>query len=699
MNKFFSLVLIVAFGLTVGCGEEPVATSGNGGWVETLPSPPIVAPEPEPTPVTDDRFDTEEEIEAWRAEFRTALESYRTAPDPMAVIRLADAFKLKPEHLIVYADPMEWQEPAPSAVATEPVPTPAELRVEAERLEGEDSELNAGEIYAELGDTAAVKRCAKALVEEGEWKAVAMLSVLSGDVESLDRATDQLMGAFQVSRTKDVVRYAFLHGHNIEGERIMQRHGFEMGEHDFNFTFMARQRLEDANDARLMLKVFPEAIAWSYECGEWSKPAAADILLVAKTDKAGALGLAKLYIARPETNLFIEAYEGEGTHVSPFLSNIELFQLVRGDAALREAYFVKAEASFRFYAGLVPDRQESVICGGSYSGALAYEEAYVYSYLREVAKTRDQGLIDFWARMLSELETCSTGLDTEHDAAMACQQRAYVAAVGRSVLGKPMAPKAELLDWQSRYLLARAQGQAEPELDDDTAEDVDFQEFFETLSRGDLARTDLDRLWGEFELPWAEDDGVRYAPAEFSERAADAARLYESYDTQASGEAMMLRLIHSGYRGDLKLPDVEYGFRTGVSAELAYAAAGIGQDTWAKTHIGRELESRAYNAVINSKETAKHDLIEFFRRPYRAAHANAGVKSRHPDIDASPASDEEAYAIVAPVVAPLLESDRELYEILLGDSDLTALREAEIARLQKEGKYELVAELTRPSGE
>lgn len=326
--------LMAVFLVCVGCDKKVESVSS----VETPSSDSSPSPTARPIviePEVDKTFMDSTAVESWRADIAAAIEEDATIQHPREIWKYVSDFHVdrsKPDPLL--GDPSIWdaiqvEEPATDDhVATDILPPRAD---EALALEAEDREWDAAQLWIELNRLDDAVRCGAELEEEGEWKAVAMIAVHTGDLEALDRATTHLMADDQVSRTQDVVSYAFDQSKIDIARQIASR---------YEWTIL---KILDAGEIRelalkgdtsLLIEMLDrEIVAWEsgklWSLDEYQPPVAivVDIAILGQTDKVKAREYAGRYLKLNTANVFLWTECGEGCYSEPIRGSLELYSV------------------------------------------------------------------------------------------------------------------------------------------------------------------------------------------------------------------------------------------------------------------------------------------------------------------------------------------------------------------------------------
>lgn len=468
--------------------------------------PPAVAPPPA-DPQVDMTFMDPHAVETWRADIATIVDGDAAIPHPREIWRYVADFRVDPNKRDPYlGDPNIWDA---TTVAAEPVdynlsPTPLPTPDQALALEAKGQHWDAAEIWIVLGRLDDARRCGKELERKGEWKVVAMTAVHTGDLQALDRATKRMVDADQVTKTRDVVTYAFSWSKIDVAKRIATNHGWKLSE--ILNPFQVRQ-LALKGDTSLLLEVLDrEIVAWEKDdfsyLPEYPGPdiIVADIALLAKVDLTEAKAYARRYLALPRANVLIWTRCGEGCYSTPVVGALDLYQLVRDDQSMRELYLARLRTAidemFPLSQAESDQDRESFISGihpGNYSGwslemwGNATDGIILTSYLQGVRAMNDTELTRFWVTMLDTFPNRS-GMDGPLD---------FERELGRCALGLPFYQSEAFITYRQKFILKELQGGANTQMEDTWAawekdtpsdeyqDDVDY--FFYILTRGEVS--------------------------------------------------------------------------------------------------------------------------------------------------------------------------------------------------------------------
>jgi len=436
-----------------------------------------VAPPPA-EPEVDMTFASPEAVEAWRAGIATQIQTDAAVPHPREIWRYAADFRVdrnRPDPFL--GDPAIWdaagvvQAPGDYGLGSDvPTPTPDQ----ALAFEAQDEEWAAAELWIMLGRLDDAKRCSVELEKESEWKAVAMIAVHTGDLESLDRATKKMVDADQTSRTRVVIAYAFEQGKVDVAKHIAKSHGWSLAEVlDSNQV----RELALKGDSSLLIDLLnKEIVAWEKNdfsgLSDYLAPqiVVADIALLAKIDKVRALEYARHYLTLPHANVLIWIECGEACYSDPVRGSLELYQLVHQDKELRELYLARTrQAVDAMYpinnldgtaleteatiAGIQPDEYPGLSSGMWDS---VTEGNLLTSYLLRVRQIRDPELTTFWVAMLDTFPSRSVmngSLDFDRE-------------LGRCALGLPFYQSVGNITPTEKFILEDLQDGANTQMED-----------------------------------------------------------------------------------------------------------------------------------------------------------------------------------------------------------------------------------------
>lgn len=412
-------------------------------------SEPITLPELDPQPTHDlvslpvnRTFLSEAGVWGWRNDVYTAATRLADARqhDPDA-FQLLSGFDLSPNALVAFA------QAGTSVWSSEPRVVPEVLIStnpgEAKAAFDADDEYEAGLIYANIGDVAAVKRCITALQEEGETVAVAELAILINERSALFIAVDALVKARFTTHLENLADSAYASGKNNLATEIVKQgdltdwipsrdaihRAAKSGHGEFLPDILARGYIED---------VYGEILS--------------NIVLIARSNRPAALQYARLYLERPESNPFFTMSTGEGDYFHPVADSVRFYELIKGDPALVKLYEDRVSAVIRRAVNEEVD-------GTSIDGSPSYDsmfgwsmgmwgsekfmkENFLWSHLVLVKATGNTSLIRFWNTQLDVIG----------------QRFPFDREVGRLVLLGTWNPSARDLTPLEQYALKRTAG-------------------------------------------------------------------------------------------------------------------------------------------------------------------------------------------------------------------------------------------------
>ncbi len=567
LRHLFLAIFVVLF----GCSQP-----------QSDPPSPTQAPLPEPEPEVDKTFMDAAAVEAWRAGIATQIEADAAVPHPRDIWRYTADFRVdrsKPDPIL--GDPSIWDAAKVADPGTDYGTTdaPAPRADEALALEAQDREWEAAQIWIVLGRLEDAKRCSTELEKEGEWKAVAMIAVHTGDLATLDRATKKMVGADQVIRTQDVAQYAFLNGKIDVAKHIAQTHGWEISE--ILSPYQIRE-LALKGDVSILVELLDrEVTAWEKDdfsgLGRYFGPevVVADIAILGKTDKVKAREYAARYLKLPAANVLIWIECGEGCYSTPVAGTLELYQLIRADQVLRELYFAHTRQAIDEMFPVAVAGEEKVepattilgIDPGSYSGWSTdmweneTERNLLTSYLIRVRAMNDRELTAFWVAMLDTFPNRS-GTDGSLD---------FERELGLCALGLPFYQSVGAITSTQKLILEDLQGGANTQMEDtweawnkelpDDEYRREIAYIFHFLTRGEVSasreaaiRTEL----GIEQTP-GEEQSLRYELRERFRRSLDA---HYGHDCALEGEfgrakdALRINVEAKGLRRERGLPEI-----------------------------------------------------------------------------------------------------------------------------------------------
>jgi len=462
--KYTQFFLILGILFSFSCSKPTPVPA------EVVATPTPVPPDPE----VDNTFLDKQAVEAWRAEFAKMVEDRAAAPSPEKILAYAKDFKVdvsKPDPLI--GDPViwnsDWAYVYPSYSQVEEPKKDKPNVEQAKALEAANRHLDAAWIWIEMGKVEDAKRCGEKLIQKGEWKAVAMVAVLTGDLGSLTQATTKMMKADQFSRTQDVVHFAFQKDKMNAAKHLCVTHGWQIEDVllEEDIRSLARR-----GDASLMPALIERSLK-DWENQQYNHnldDLVADIMTFAKSNPTKAKVYATRYLKLPQANVLIWVSCGEGCYNTPIRGSLELYQLVKADASLREMYFERARQfvneAFPLNQGDVPIEVIRTIAGdhaGNMSGwstdmwgntSSSHDGGnLLFTYLWHVRRSNDQHLKSFWAQMLDTFGN-RKGMDGP---------LIFEREIGRFLLGLPSNAKAQGLTPEQSVVLDVFQGRSAPD--------------------------------------------------------------------------------------------------------------------------------------------------------------------------------------------------------------------------------------------
>lgn len=470
-----------------------------------------VTPPPANPPPTEPQVDTtfvdQQAIETWRAGIAAQIQTDAAVPHPREIWRYAADFRVnrsRPDPLL--GDPAIWDA---ITVASEPVdynlsPTPLPTADQALALEAKGDHWDAAEIWIVLARLDDARRCGKELERKGEWKVVAMTAVHTGDLDALDRATKHMVDADQITKTRDVVTYAFSHGKVDIARRIATNHGWKLS--DILSPFQARELALKGHGSILLELLDREISAWEkgklWELPEYPGPQiiVADIALLAKVDPTEAKAYARRYLDLPSANVLIWTECGEGCYSNPVAGVLELYQLVRADQSLRELYLARLRTAidemFPVTAGTEQTDPKATVAGiqpGNYSGwsvdmwGNGTDGILLTSYLQRVRAMNDSELTRFWVAMLDTFPSRS-GMHGPLN---------FERELGLCALGLPFYQSVGNITPVQKFLLEELKGGANTQMEDTWAawekelpsddRRQEIEHLFHVLTRGEIS--------------------------------------------------------------------------------------------------------------------------------------------------------------------------------------------------------------------
>ncbi|MCR4314144.1 MAG: hypothetical protein NUV84_02780, partial [Candidatus Uhrbacteria bacterium] len=465
---------------------------------------PQPAPAPPAEPEVDLTFMDAQAVKAWRAQIATQIELDAAVPHPREIWRYVADFKVdrsRPDPIL--GDPSVWDAAKVADPVADPVTSdaPTSSPDEALMLETGDRELDAAQIWIALNRFDDAKRCSVELEKEGEWMAVALIAVHTGDLTTLDRATKRMVGADQISRTKTVASYAVGHGKVDIAKHIATMHGWRISE--ILNSYQVRELAIKGDTSLLIEMLSRELTVWEKnEFVDSGDPqVVADIVILARTDKVKAREYASRYLRLSHANVLIWTRCFEGCYSEPVRGALELYQLIRADQSLRELYFARLRAAIdEMFPVKSGDETQTVatstiwgINSGSYSGwgtdmwGNGPGGALLSSYLLHVRAIGDHELTIFWVDMLDTFPNRS-GMD---------RTLVFELELGRCALGLPFYQVVGNITPTEKFILEELKGGANNQMEDTWAawdkelqppvyrEEVEY--LFKVLTRGEVS--------------------------------------------------------------------------------------------------------------------------------------------------------------------------------------------------------------------
>ena len=405
---------------------------------------------------------------------------------------------------------------------------------------------------------------------------------------------------------------------------------------------------------------------------------------------------------------------GEGCYAYGVTGTIGFYNLIRGDAELRELYLLRTrESAERFLYSEVYSEIDIRTTGDiegydfnehmyyntggmqSFAGGYIQLPNILWSALYAVRLNGDRELITCWSSIFDDFGKYS----------------AFGSQFGRAMLGQPFDHQVDGLSSAEEFILTSLAGAEMNEFD---AADHNWREawFDQVIYGADISSVDAVRLWDVvITVEMAVDDGVRYDPDEFEGKASVAARMFEDSDLRTQAAATYLILVRSGWRGEL--PN-EY---TWASGPWRYHSHGYGPDDWALIYEAARAGDveRAKRIIVTAWQDklrlsdrelsqANGKLERVLAEPFNAASFNARrLQDAHDggffavdEAAFTPRTTEAANAIFAPLANELRVGAPDVYRDFILDqveSGNTGLYEAEVTKLVDADEAELFDQL------
>ena len=440
-----------------------------------VPVEAIVIPTPLPEPEVDTTFSDKQAVETWRTEFAKRVDERVALPSPEKILAYAKDFKVdstKPDPFI--GDPTVWN--ANWTYLSASYAAPAQTKKEkpnveeAKALEAANRHWDAAQIWIQLGKMEDANRCSKKLAKKGEWKAVALIAVLTGDLASLSSATTKMVKARQVSRTKDVVYFAIEKDKMHAARHICNIHSWQLENilSENEIRTLARR-----GDPSLIPSLIQRGLK-NWERQQYDRDSddlVADIMTFAKSNPKEAKLYASRYLKLLQANVLIWVSCGEGCYNTPIRGSLELYQLIKDDPSLREIYFERTRQfineAFPLTQGDTSIEVVKTIAGehvGNMDGwstdmwgnMSTFNDVgnLLFTYLLNVSRVNDHYLKDFWVQLMDTFPK-RHGMD---------RVLAFEREIGRFILGLSVNVKADGLTPEESVILDVFQGHPAPDL-------------------------------------------------------------------------------------------------------------------------------------------------------------------------------------------------------------------------------------------
>lgn len=693
MSLFFALFL--AF---VGCDEPKVAEPVRPVAVVAPARAAVVLPV---NPTYDTTFATAEGVATWQAGVNAALDAYAARPPITDATKWLGIYRPEPRPVLAenYGRPT-WDAPTAYPADHAPPPVPNASAADAKALEDTNQKWPAARMYLQLGDTASAKRCAQKLLDEGSNVAAAQISVRTGDTAVLDAAVDKLLAADYLTRLReDVVNVAVWYGEIDMAMRVVERAGWTVSEEiDADDIRAAALRGDTAPLARL---IESELAAWEekrfWNDGLWPPNLIADIVTLARKDRAKALAFAKRFLGMPSANVVAYVSCGEGCGQTPMTGTFELYALVKSDPQLRAQYLERTRQWLRENGASKEAPAERYIAGQD-PGYATWNEIE-YAYLEGVRKTGDAEFIRIW------------------EEALALCEDPFNAQMMRRELGLATNPKAVGLTPADQYVLAWITKQPLPDVSgfeygnvtvyegggthDQTESDYacDGEEGAESLgclltrmrAHGSPDPAKLKAAATELGLVLSKDDGLRVRAEELE---LTRKTIWQLGNQGAEACTLSVRLARSGY-GE---PNIVYDCAGQDRVDLAWLL--VDRDPSILEGLVLSAARQKTRDVLDARAAAEETVHARLNAPYDAFARNLDA-SNAPNVNRvplpAPASVEAADAIVATVLDAARARVPNAYRRFLAEGDAagsSAFYDAEVARLTAANDLASLAALT-----
>lgn len=541
-----AIALLASVMALASCSEQEQAERR----VELLDAPSTPAPTPPDTTFADPTTRA-----AWEVELARSVAAVRESRDASAFLAMADSVEIDPAVLVRSSIPSPLDRQIPEPLVE--IPT----REEAAKSERAGEHFYAGKVYLAQKDTDGAKRCAAKLEQKLEWAAVAELAVGLGDTAQFDRAIDAMLEADMVTIVGTVQIRALEEGRVDLAERVARRTG-RLALLPHRLPFEGTRRLAEHGQPAYYTLLLTHSITVGMcvlrstepgGCGELGQGLSLVTAIpeLARYDRPAALAAAREALALPQTNVVIDAVQGEGMQASVADPGLLFYRLIRSDAELRAAYLAHVHAYVDDLLRPVHDLDgvENTIVGdhsGPSDGYALVHEWLVHSgnyhaplrvLLGVVASINDATLTAAWNAELARI--------AEH--------YPFAAQIGRMALGKRPDPDAKGLSDRERITLKRLLGPVSVPEQERYVGSPTCDGIMDAVALAGRPKKDFRRLLQAMGID-APKPSRRYERGEIRDAARIATRLFQDSSTVEQGVSMWIDILASDPRID---PPVE----------------------------------------------------------------------------------------------------------------------------------------------
>ena len=462
--KRFALILVL---MVAGCSDPIVDEPVEDSPTQAEPAP---VPRAVYQPQIDETFSNPETLAKWHADIDAEITVSASEADPRELFEaIAATYSISMSNIeALFGEQETWNSGYVRDYGEEldQLPEPKSLETAA-YLERQDQKWPAAQIFFAHGDFVGANRCAKKLFDEGSYKVAAMTAVMTGDLEMMTAATTKMVEKREITRTFDVIRFALQENKVQAARHIADTHDFDLTE--VTNTHVARSAAI-AGDPSLLPPFIEETLS-QWESGRMysnfdPSSITADIAILGKTDPEQARGFAARYLKFPDANVVLWVRCGESCYATPMVGTVELYELVKEDPELRDAYLDRTREFVNDVFPVIPrDGDEHAWGEGTIHGVWAeyadwssdqYDGHLLFTLLMSVRASGDSNLIALWTELLSSF---GTRLGDYNGGNLAFERE-----MGRGILGLSVNPAAPDLELDQQYLLARLTGAPAPDL-------------------------------------------------------------------------------------------------------------------------------------------------------------------------------------------------------------------------------------------